>query len=452
MSSCEFRRWMEDNAFRMKIQRFICNDTSKISSFVWRCMSPGAYNNVCLITVSFTNGTNKKYVLRSPMSFATEHHRTNFEINVDVLSALQSVNLNLSVPQLIARSRKAEETPWMILECLCGDKWSWKEVLILPMDNAICVAKDIAQFLGMCALRQFDGHGRLMSARGNLQVAIPHSYHAKDGFTEWFVPEKDSIACSFSDFCSSRFQRMINDSQIRLEQLPSGQNPDIHDTWTVCFISRLVKAIPQLLQFADHVLYDDLTSDIKGCLYHPDFVPHNIMVNNPCCRFAQLNVCKRGKKCPFPHSMNSNMKVEITGVLDWDGAMSLPPCVAYRMPTWLWKEEEYNERLMKLFGTASYWYYVGDDPEVTPTLGKEPVRQAFVDTITELVPNFVDIAIKSYSSSISALGHLAISGLAGEMSLCGLVRSLLAKVNLEQEAQQAWEPFRPRKRETKTQC
>lgn len=109
----------------------------------------------------------------------------------------------------------------------------------------------------------------------------------------------------------------------------------------------------QIMQEMDERKY---LEDDRAVLWHWDFAARNVMVEKTAA----------GSWC-------------ITGVLDWDGALSVPPVLSRKPPAWLWHMGE----------DPSGW--TGDVdmlPQVPLTVDEQAVKQHFDETIEAALPGW----------------------------------------------------------------
>jgi hypothetical protein len=154
------------------------------------------------------------------------------------------------------------------------------------------------------------------------------------------------------------------------------------------------------------------TTDSENIIWHWDFAHRNIMITRPAADKASdttENGTEMGRSDmpsnPFPdHDVDYATPEErwaITGVLDWDGAMSVPRVLTREPPTWLWGYEENN---------TWFWFNERERPAARELTNDELLIKAHFDQIMQRAsPTYVDDAY-CRGRWLRRLFHFALNG------------------------------------------
>ncbi|KAL0640091.1 hypothetical protein Q9L58_000919 [Maublancomyces gigas] len=122
--------------------------------------------------------------------------------------------------------------------------------------------------------------------------------------------------------------------------------------------------------------------DNKNILFHPDLSPYHIFVVRT--------------------ERKSKVDWKISGIIDWDGALSVPRVMSNRVPTWLWRwgsEEGYDAR------------EEGGDGNNPVDRDREALKHQFETEISAALPKFLRHAYKPKYQLLRKLCRFAIWGL-----------------------------------------
>lgn len=122
--------------------------------------------------------------------------------------------------------------------------------------------------------------------------------------------------------------------------------------------------------------------DNKNIIFHPDLTPYHIFVVRT--------------------ESKSKVNWEISGIIDWDGALSVPRVMSNRVPTWLWRggsEEGFDMR------------DEGGDGTGPADRDCEALKHQFETEISAVLPKFLRHAYKPEYQLLRKLCRFAVWGL-----------------------------------------
>lgn len=363
--------------------------TSQSEPTVIYRMTGGGYNRICGITVK-TSDKQDDYVYRTPRS------RDPVDRSARMLRYLENhpqvptprVIAEQLNPSPIARSGTGLDQSTANGECQAGEAYIIMEklpgkplVLVYAdftftqkMSMAVQIANLMADIFSIpvpskIGHLQVDEEGHLTVIdfihKQMLPAKTEHNYLEP---AQGDIEDGPAILPSF---------RKLFDYMNRAKKLEDPQNPC---DWRI--YRKLVNSVELLLSpLSQHL------SEFSYCvLLHGDLAGRNILVTDP---------------------DDKNGVYSISGVLDWDDCLALPPLAAYWSPNWLW--EEYDNGPTESFRLGAE--FDADPDELPQSSERQAIRQAFIQAIEARISNYMEIVRMGRKARVKQMLYVAQYGI-----------------------------------------
>lgn len=98
----------------------------------------------------------------------------------------------------------------------------------------------------------------------------------------------------------------------------------------------------------------------------------------------------------------------ITGVVDWDECLALPPLAAFWCPSWLWKSAQ--DQSSKALPDHKEWEYDVDPDDEPGSQDSLAIKEAFIQTIETRYPDYTSIVQLEHKARIKQILYMAQNG------------------------------------------
>jgi hypothetical protein len=294
-------------------------------------MKGGSYNRI--IGLEFATPEVTKYVLRIP--------RNGIEFDVaedikDQVATLSYVSQFLPVPFIAAfdsTQKNALASAYVLQQRVPGTVME-KVFYNLPLAGKLQLTTKIAELMIKMDSIKLDTPGRVVASDD-----VPDLQHQQMSSLE---PVKIAGFRSARYASSAKFPAIGNAPFTSLMQTIFDERKQLcitrNEPWMVEKMEMLQKIVSQMEEVGLVRVKDN-----QCFLWHWDFAARNIMISQASTTdVSQVPVNQESEEDlePLEKTVTSTDSWFITGVLDWDGIMSVPLVLARQPPLWLWCNED----------------------------------------------------------------------------------------------------------------